>query len=259
MSKEAYYFSHDYDPTGDPKIQALLAEYGGLGYGVFWRITEMLHSDEKHKLPLKQYIFIAIAKQMLTSAEQIEAIIKYCIMVCELFVSDGVYFYSNRVNSNFEKRTELSEKRSLAGKAGAIAKQNLANTSKGKERKGKEIKGNINKEEKSFAPPSLDEVKIYFKENGYNNAERFFNGYSVADWKDSKGNKIKNWKQKAQMVWFKDDNKTITLNKDELGTGENYVNGVRMCLTKVIPPGTRPRPSTLHKWSDTQNDWIYGN
>jgi hypothetical protein len=206
MSKEAYYFSHDYDPTGDPKIQALLAEYGGLGYGVFWRITEMLHSDEKHKLPLKQYIFIAIAKQMLTSAEQIEAIIKYCIMVCELFVSDGDFFYSNRVNSNFEKRSELSEKRAVAGRAGAIAKQNLANASKGKERKGKEIKVNIKKEEKSFIPPSLDEVKIYFIENGYNNSDRFYKSYSVAGWKDSNGKQIINWKQKAQMVWFKPEN-----------------------------------------------------
>lgn len=140
MNKESYYFPHDYDPTGDPKMQALLGEYGGLGYGVFWRIIEMLHSDSDHKLPLKQYIYLAIAKQMLTSAEQIKAIICYCIDPCELFLSEADYFYSNRVNSNFDKRAQISEVRSLAGKAGAIAKQKLANASKGKERKGKEIK-----------------------------------------------------------------------------------------------------------------------
>jgi hypothetical protein len=58
---------------------------------------------------------------------------------------------------------------------------------------------------------------------------------------------------------WNDEIKTTQQQKDVLGNGESYVNGVRMCLTKVIPPGTRPRPSTLHKWSDTQNDWIYGN
>ena len=58
MSKETFYFPHDYDPTGDPKMQALLGEFGGCGYGVFWRIIEMLHSDSSHKLPLKTiYIF----------------------------------------------------------------------------------------------------------------------------------------------------------------------------------------------------------
>jgi plasmid maintenance system killer protein len=142
MSKEAFYFPHDYEAIGDPKLQALVGEFGAVGYGVFWRIIEMLHSDQEHKLPLKQYIYIAIAKQMLTSAEQIEAIVKQNINVYELFDSDGQFFWSDRVNRNFEMRAQLSEKRSVAGKLGAIAKQNLAKLSKGKEKKEKEIKNN---------------------------------------------------------------------------------------------------------------------
>jgi hypothetical protein len=151
--KESYYFPHDYDPTSDPKIQALIGEFGAIGYGIYWRIVEMLHSDSLHKLPLKQYIYLAIAKQMLTSAEQTQAIINYCIDVCELFVSDGVFFYSNRVNSNFEKRSEISEKRRVAGRAGAIAKQNLAKCSKGKEKKEKENKESIEPIDLSFIEP----------------------------------------------------------------------------------------------------------
>lgn len=143
MSKEAFYFPHDYEAIGDPKLQALVGEFGAVGYGVFWRIIEMLHSDQDHKLPLKQYIFIAIAKQMLTSAEQIEAIIKQNIEVYELFNSDGQYFWSDRVNRNFELRAQLSEKRAIAGRLGAIAKQKLAKPSKEKKRKEKEIINNI--------------------------------------------------------------------------------------------------------------------
>ena len=60
---------------------------------------------------------------MLTSAEQIEAIIKQNIEVYELFNSDGQYFWSDRVNRNFELRAQLSEKRAIAGRLGAIAKQ----------------------------------------------------------------------------------------------------------------------------------------
>lgn len=138
--KEKFYFPHDYEAANDPKLQALLGEYGAIGYGVYWRIVEMLHSDESHKLPLKKYIYIAIAKQMLASVEQIEAIITYAINICELFVCDDDFFWSKRVNSNFDKRLEISEKRRVAGRAGAIAKQNLANASKEKEKKEKKIK-----------------------------------------------------------------------------------------------------------------------
>jgi hypothetical protein len=34
-----------------------------------------------------------------------------------------------------------------------------------------------------------------------------YRSYSVADWHDSKNNKILNWKQKAINVWFKDENR----------------------------------------------------
>lgn len=67
-----------------------------------------------------------------------------------------------------------------------------------------------NKGEKGkFKPPKLNDVKDYFKSNGYTEeaAIKYFNYYDVAKWVDSKGNKIKNWKQKAQGVWFKEENK----------------------------------------------------
>ncbi len=65
-----------------------------------------------------------------------------------------------------------------------------------------EIEGNKNK-------PSLEEVKAYFKENGYSLdiAEKAFRSYDVANWHDSKGNKIKNWKQKMINVWFREEYK----------------------------------------------------
>ena len=68
------------------------------------------------------------------------------------------------------------------------------------------VKGRNNKE---FIPPLLEELEMYFGENGYRreSAVKAYNYYSVADWHDSKGNKIINWKQKMQAVWFKDENK----------------------------------------------------
>lgn len=145
MYKESYYFQHDYEPTSDPKIIALIGEHGAVGYGVFWRIVEMLHSDAEHRLPKKKYIFSAIAKQMLTSVEQISTIVNYATDVCELFISDENYIISERVNRNFNKRNDISTKRSEAGKRSASMRsnkieqvltsvqQNSTNANKGKE------------------------------------------------------------------------------------------------------------------------------
>jgi len=126
MAKDnTYWFPHDYEPTADFKMQALIGEHGGFGYGIYWRFVEMLHSEGEHKLPLKPYLFLAIAKQMQASAEQVEVVLKFAIDTCELFQSDGKFFWSDRVNRNLDDRAQISQKRSIAGKKGANAKQLL--------------------------------------------------------------------------------------------------------------------------------------
>ena len=65
------------------------------------------------------------------------------------------------------------------------------------------------KKTKVFTPPTLEEVKEYFRENGFlvKAGEKAYNYYNIAGWKDSKGNAVKNWKQKMISVWFKDENR----------------------------------------------------
>lgn len=60
-----------------------------------------------------------------------------------------------------------------------------------------------------FNPPTLSEVENYFFENGYKKeaGAKAFKYYQTGDWKDSAGKQVKNWKQKMQAVWFKDENK----------------------------------------------------
>lgn len=61
---------------------------------------------------------------------------------------------------------------------------------------------------KVFNKPIQKEVEDYFFENGYSRqaGTKAFNYYSVADWKDSTGKPVRNWKQKMQAVWFKEEN-----------------------------------------------------
>lgn len=70
-----------------------------------------------------------------------------------------------------------------------------------------------NPKPKKFIPPSLDDVKSYFKENGYSDesAETFHKYYSTGEppWYDGRGKPVKSWKQKAVAVWFKDENKHV--------------------------------------------------
>ena len=54
-----------------------------------------------------------------------------------------------------------------------------------------------NTKSSKFIPPTLEQVKAYAESrNRLDIAERFFDYYQAGEWKDVKGNKIKNWKQK---------------------------------------------------------------
>lgn len=60
-----------------------------------------------------------------------------------------------------------------------------------------------------FTPPTLEEVTSYCKERQNSvDPRKFYEYYSVAGWKDSKGNQVKNWKQKMIANWEKDKPKT---------------------------------------------------
>ena len=94
-------------------------------------------------------------------------------------------------------------------------------TEKSREELEKEKKRKEKRVVNKFTPPSQIEVVDYFNQNGYSNesAIKAFNYYETGNWKDGKGNQVKNWKQKMQSVWFKEDNKIKPVNK-----GYNYNN-----------------------------------
>jgi hypothetical protein len=80
-------------------------------------------------------------------------------------------------------------------------------------------KERITKKTYIYIVPSVDEVKAYFLECGYRAdvAVKAFEYYQCADWHDSKGQRVKNWKQKMRGVWFKPENKITTESKIKSG------------------------------------------
>lgn len=62
-----------------------------------------------------------------------------------------------------------------------------------------------NETKQRFVPPTLEEVMEYCSERKNNvDPKKFYEYYSVANWKDAKGNPVKNWKQKMIANWEKD-------------------------------------------------------
>lgn len=52
-----------------------------------------------------------------------------------------------------------------------------------------------------FVPPTLEEIQEYCKKRKNNvDAKRFFDFFDASDWVDSKGNQVRNWKQKI-ITW----------------------------------------------------------
>jgi hypothetical protein len=117
--KNQSYFSHDFYAIADPKLFALYNQFGLVGYGLYWRVVEMLHTAENNQLELKEYLYQSINQHNSTSVEQIKAMLNYAINECELFQCEDGFIYSNRVNKNINTMQEIKEKRSKAGKISA--------------------------------------------------------------------------------------------------------------------------------------------
>lgn len=72
------------------------------------------------------------------------------------------------------------------------------------------LKGTREKTKKKvFTPPTLEQTIQFFIENGFSeqSARKAHAYYQDNNWKDSRDNPVKNWKQKMRGVWFKDENR----------------------------------------------------
>lgn len=94
------------------------------------------------------------------------------------------------------KQTEAEESKPKQDEAEASIKRKR----KIKEEEKEDIKENQVRE-KRFTPPTLEEVQAYCQErHSPVDPNQFFNYFSEGNWTDSKGNKVRNWKQKL-LTW----------------------------------------------------------
>jgi len=236
--KESYYFPHDYNAKNDPKCQALINDFNYEGYGLYWRIIEIMH-EQGGKIKKFPKLYDGLAYQFNIKKELLVKLIEAMLHEYELLLQDENYIWSNRVLRNIEERKQKYLLRSEAGRLGglksgkirsktkqwlkqneAVVEANEAKERKRKEKKRKEMKELIIKG-KNFIPPKLEEVKKYCDERKNEiNSEHFINYYESRGWMIGK-NKMKNW-QAAVRTW--ENNNKDNKNRIKLHDGGYAIN-----------------------------------
>ena len=102
MSKDTFYFSHDYNARNDIKIKRLIAKHKFTGYGIYWAIVEELYNNA-NALPLD---YECISFDLNIEIELLKSIINDF----DLFVVDNGFFGSLSVQRRLEQRNEKSLK-----------------------------------------------------------------------------------------------------------------------------------------------------
>jgi hypothetical protein len=157
MSKDTFYFSHDYNARNDEKIRKLLFKHGYEGYGIYWALIESLYNNANEL----QTDYESIAYEMRTHSELVKSVVNDF----KLFEIIEDIFFSNSVQRRLDERKEKSTKARNSAKTRWDNANALRNVSEGnaiKERKVKESKEkesivNVIKDLNNF---ELNEVQV---------------------------------------------------------------------------------------------------
>lgn len=101
MSKDKFWFTHDYNARNDDKILELRSEFGAEGYGVFWMIVETMADNENGGV--KATLIGGLSHSYGVAKDRLLAIIDFCVKI-ELFYNQDGFFFSRRMLSHKKER-----------------------------------------------------------------------------------------------------------------------------------------------------------
>lgn len=144
----------------------------------------------------------------------ISKLIEYGYLSVKLF--DGRQRILKSRLSNFERQTFKNSKADL---------QNLKESNTRNNTSNKPLKDG--QKRKRFVPPTLEEVEAYCRErrNGVD-PKKFYDYFTESDWVDSRGQKVRSWKQKI-ITWEGHTNKkTVGTNGIPISNTASELDGL---------------------------------
>lgn len=105
------WFPHDYNAASDAKIRSLIRRHGATGYGLYWHLVEIMHTEQS--LPKA----VAIDALVIGINEDEETVTSFLATMetLQLVSKDGHDIYTiPRVTRNLSERKDISERRSKA-------------------------------------------------------------------------------------------------------------------------------------------------
>lgn len=163
--------------------------------------------------------------------------------------------YYNTTESVMGDNPNITESADNITEDNPIVKQSKVQQSTAK---SKETPKGEKKTASRFSAPSVDEVRAYAQEKGYNiDAEHFVDYYTSNGWRVGR-NPMKDWKATVRTWASRDRAQNPVQATQSLGVGE-FINskGIRTYGTsgQPVPQDAPPRPSEAHYWSETTKRW----
>lgn len=291
---DAEFFPHDADMRNDIKVTALRRKYSHTGYAVWCFLLESMTDSEDFELPYSEVDQELLAADFDVPIEQLRDIISYATRIGLIQQEDGK-IYSAALKRRFipllearERRRQRAEVNRENGRKGGnpnfrkgqpnpyyqreednrniteCAENITEDNPKVKESKAKERKDTQRtpkgdkKVAPRFVPPTIDEVRAFIQQNGFDiDAENFIDYYTSNGWRVGK-NPMKDWQATIRTWARRDRSSQPQQGAQSLGVGE-FINskGIRTYgkSGQPVPQDAPPRPSEAHWWSETSNRW----
>lgn len=290
----ADYFSHDIDMRNDIKVKALRRKFSHTGYAVWCFMLEYLTDCTNFEFDYDEVSQELLASDFDVPVAELREIIDYSVKIGLLQHEDGKIF-SAAHKRRFVRMLEVRQRRAEAarrnGRKGgnpnfkkgqpnpyyrtteSVMEDNpnitqettednpiveQSNVEYSRVKKQKESPKGEKKTASRFSAPTVDEVRAYAQEKGYNvDPEHFVDYYTSNGWRVGR-NPMKDWRATVRTWASRDRAQTPVQGTQSLGVGE-FINskGIRTYGTsgQPVPPQAPPRPSEAHYWSETTNQW----
>lgn len=290
----ADYFSHDIDMRNDIKVKALRRKFSHTGYAVWCFMLEYLTDCTNFEFDYNEVSQELLASDFDVPVAELREIIAYSVKIGLLQHEDGKIF-SAAHKRRFVRMLEVRQRRAEAarrnGRKGGnpnfkkgqpnpyyrttesvmednpnitqeITEDNpiveQSNVEYSRVKKQKESPKGEKKTASRFSAPTVDEVRAYAQEKGYNvDPEHFVDYYTSNGWRVGR-NPMKDWRATVRTWASRDRAQTPVQGTQSLGVGE-FINskGIRTYGTsgQPVPPQAPPRPSDAHYWSETTKQW----